>query len=143
MALDCGYVCDPGGAEFLPYEKALLCQPKSLVLGFDCVPLFSSREGVSKRARVQSRSSDCEPKGNLGGFLARLHASPQNEGQAARQNDQVCRGGRCHDVEQPKVGSSRITIQPEIRNFVIAEGVPRACACSCYLLLHAFARVLP
>ena len=51
-----------------------------LVLGFDCVPSFSSGEVVSKRARVQSRSSECEPKGNLDGFLARLHAFPQNEG---------------------------------------------------------------
>jgi hypothetical protein len=40
--------------------------------GFDCVPSFSSGEVVSKRARVQSRSSGCEPKGNLDGFLARL-----------------------------------------------------------------------
>ena len=53
--------------------------------GFDCVPSFSSGEVVSKRARVQSRSSECEPKGNLDGFLARLQAFPQNEGQA-RQN---------------------------------------------------------
>ncbi len=51
--------------------------------GFDCVPSFSSGEVVSKRARVQSRSSECEPTGNLDGFLARLHAFPQNEGLAA------------------------------------------------------------
>jgi hypothetical protein len=36
------------------------------------VPSFSSGEVVSKRARVQSRSSECEPEGNLDGFLARL-----------------------------------------------------------------------
>jgi hypothetical protein len=52
-----------------------------LVLGFDCVPSFLSGEVVSKRARVQSRSSECEPKGNLDGFLACLHAFPRNEGQ--------------------------------------------------------------
>jgi hypothetical protein len=38
-------------------------------------------ERGSKRARVQSRSSEREPKGNLDGFLGRLHAFPQNEGQ--------------------------------------------------------------
>lgn len=52
--------------------------------GFDCVPSFSSGEVVSKRARVQSRSSESEPEGNLDGFLARLHAFPQNEGKGVR-----------------------------------------------------------
>jgi hypothetical protein len=60
------------------------------VLGFDFLPSFSSGEVVSKRARVQSRSSECEPKGNLDGFLARLHAFLQNEGQA-RQNNSLQR----------------------------------------------------
>jgi hypothetical protein len=69
-----------------------------LVLGFDCVPSFSSGEVVSKRARVQSRSSEREPKGNLDGFLARLHAFPQNEGLAARQNDQGWRESSCPEV---------------------------------------------
>lgn len=64
-----------------------------LVLGFDCVPSFSSGEVVSKRARVQSRSSECEPKGNLDRFLACLHAFPQNEGQAARPDNQVWKEG--------------------------------------------------
>ena len=61
-------------------------------LGFDCVPSFSSGEVVSKRVRVQSRSSECEPEGNLDGFLARLHAFPQNEGKA------VLRGTGCKGV---------------------------------------------
>jgi hypothetical protein len=65
--------------------------------GFDCVPSFSSGEVVSKRARVQSRSSEREPKGNLDGFLARLHAFPQNEGKAGRQNNQVCKESSCHE----------------------------------------------
>ena len=55
-----------------------------LVLGFDCVPSFSSGEVVSKRARVQSRSSECEPKGNLDGFLARPLRFSANEGTMAR-----------------------------------------------------------
>jgi hypothetical protein len=38
-------------------------------------------ESGRKRARVQSRSSEREPKGNLDGFLGRLHAFAQNEGQ--------------------------------------------------------------
>jgi hypothetical protein len=50
-------------------------------LGFDCVPSFLGGEVISKRARVQSRSSECEPEGNLDGFLGRLHAFPRNEGQ--------------------------------------------------------------
>lgn len=40
-------------------------QPKSLVVGFDCVPSFSGGEVASKRASVQSRSSGCELEGNL------------------------------------------------------------------------------
>jgi hypothetical protein len=40
-----------------------------LVLGFDCVPSFSSGELVGKRARVQSRLREA-PKVNLDGFLA-------------------------------------------------------------------------
>jgi hypothetical protein len=56
---------------------------KSLVLGFDCVPSFSSGEFVGKRARVQARSSEREPKGNLDGFPARLHALPQTKAKLA------------------------------------------------------------
>jgi hypothetical protein len=44
------------------------------------VPSFSSGEVLCRRARVQSQVERSEPKGNLDGFLARLHHSPQNEG---------------------------------------------------------------
>jgi len=42
-------------------------------LGLDCVPSFSSGEVLCGRARVQSQVERSEPKGNLDGFLARLH----------------------------------------------------------------------
>jgi len=51
-----------------------------VVLGFDCVPSFSSGEGECRRARVQSEVERSEPKGNLDGFLARLHRFSANEG---------------------------------------------------------------
>ena len=66
-----------GEIDFPLHEKALSCQPKFLVLGFDCVPSFHSGEVVSRRARVQSQVERSEPEGNLDGFLARLHDFPQ------------------------------------------------------------------
>ncbi len=53
-------------------------------LGFDCVPSFHGGEVVCRRAWVQSQVERSEPEGNLDGFLARLHAFPQNEGNATR-----------------------------------------------------------
>ena len=55
--------------------------------GLRLCAFVSSGKVVGKRGRVQSRSSEREPKGNLDGFLARLHALPQNEGQTARENN--------------------------------------------------------
>jgi hypothetical protein len=51
-----------------------------LVLGFDCVPSFRSGEVLSRRATVQSQVERSEPKGNLDGFLDRLHREQKNEG---------------------------------------------------------------
>jgi hypothetical protein len=65
--------------------------------GSDCVPSFSIGVVVSKRARVQSRSSKCKPKGNLDGFLAHLHAFPQNEGKAVLRR-RFCKGDSDFDV---------------------------------------------
>jgi hypothetical protein len=72
-----------------------------LVLGFDCVPSFHSGEVVSRRARVQSQVERSEPKGNLDGFLARLHDSRQNEG---------------------KVSLSRFRARIQLSSFVIPGG---------------------
>ena len=76
-----------------------------LVLGFDCVPSFSSGEVFSRRARVQSQVERSEPEGNLDGFLARLQDSRQNEGKSQRESAppvilQV--GGREHEAELKK-----------------------------------------
>lgn len=39
-----------------------------------------------------------QAEGSLDGFLTRLHDFPQNDGQASRQNDQVCVEGSSYDV---------------------------------------------
>ena len=56
------------------------------------------RRGCQQTGEGSVKVEECEPKGNLDGFLARLHAFPQNEGLAARQNDQVWKEGSCRDV---------------------------------------------
>jgi hypothetical protein len=52
---------------------------RSLVLGFDCVPSFLA-ESPQQTGEGSVKVERSEPKGNLDGFLARLHHSPQNEG---------------------------------------------------------------
>ena len=51
-----------------------------MLLDFDSVPSFSSGGVLSRGARVQSQVERSEPKGNLDGFLVRLHRSQRNEG---------------------------------------------------------------
>src|SRR5208283_1740350 len=89
-----------------------------LVLGFDCVPSFHSGEVVSRRARVQSQVERSEPEGNLDGFLARLHDSPQNEGKQTEPISEgtagiavnIIRSGRprrdCYTHEKERLESS-------------------------------------
>ena len=60
------------------------------VFGFGlrlCALVFQQR-AFSRRARVQSQVERSEPKGNLDGFLARLHDSEQKESKV----DQTQRG---------------------------------------------------
>ncbi len=76
--------------------------------GFDCVPSFHSGEVVSKRAGVRSRSSECEPEGNLDGFLARLHACQQNEGKEVLRTAAFAKEVAATLTDSQKVGSFRI-----------------------------------
>ena len=45
-----------------------------------CAFVFLAERLSANGQGFSQRSSECEPKGNLHGFLARLHAFPQNEG---------------------------------------------------------------
>jgi hypothetical protein len=47
---------------------------------------FIAERSSADGARVQSQVERSEPKGNLDGFLARLHAFPQNEGNVREKN---------------------------------------------------------
>jgi hypothetical protein len=53
------------------------------VFGFGlrlCAFVFLAERSYADRRGFSHRSSESEPKGNLDGFLARLHDSEQNEG---------------------------------------------------------------
>ena len=79
---------------------------------------------MSKRARVQSRSSEREPEGNLDGFLGRLHAFPQNEGQAGSGSrlGSECKGTTSQYRKDCIDQRSRVRASSNVR---LDIGVPR------------------
>lgn len=54
------------------------------VFGFDCVPSFSSGESSADGQGFSHRSRAARRRETLTGFLARLHRSQKNEGEAMR-----------------------------------------------------------
>jgi hypothetical protein len=85
---------DPYLVLFTPSTRRRCDVNRSLVLGFERVPSFLA-ERAQQTGKGQSRSSEREPKGNLDGFLARLHNSQQNEGQAPRERLETELGRIC------------------------------------------------